>query len=261
MPPFLTSDVLLARRLEAAEAANGLAMAAGAAAAEAEPILGGCALFAGAGSPMTHALGIGMEPCTSQEFDRLEAFFHRRGSACLIDLCPLAHPSVIEEVTRRGYKVIEFNNLMLRRAEAAIEPLPPGVRITRCPPERRFEWGRLIISGFSDGAEPTPEMLAIMDAMAPADHELFAEIEGIPFGGAAMSIRNGIALLFGDSTLPQARGRGLQQALIRHRIQLAAAAGCDWVMATVLPGSASHRNYERTGFALAYMRVNVMREP
>jgi GNAT superfamily N-acetyltransferase len=257
VPPFLTSDVALARRLEAAEAANGFAMAAGSS-SEAEALLGGCALFAGPGSPMTHALGIGMDPATEEEFDRLEEFFRSRGSACLIDLCPLAHPTVVEQITRRGYKVIEFNNLMLRRAEA--EPEPPGVRIARATPERRLEWGRLVMSGFSDGAEPTPGMLAMMDAMAPADYELFADLDGRPSGGAAMSIREGVALLYGDSTLPEARGRGLQQALIRHRVTLAAEAGCDWVMACVIPGSGSHRNYERAGFSLAYMRVNVMRD-
>ena len=259
MPPFLTSDLALARRLEAAEAANGFAMAAGAN-AEAEPILGGCALFAGPGSPMTHALGIGMDPAAAAEFDRLEEFFRARSSACLIDLCPLAHPTVVEQVTRRGYKVIEFNNLMLRRAEAVAEPELPGVRIAPCPPDHRGEWGRLILNGFSDGAPLTPEMLAVLDVMAPAGYELTAEIDGRPAGGAAMSIRNGVALLFGDATLPDARGRGLQQALIRRRVNLAHQAGCDWVMATVLPGSGSHRNYERAGFHLAYMRVNLMRE-
>lgn len=259
MPPFLTSDLALARRLEAAEAANGFAMAAGARSAEAEPHLGGCALFAGAGSPMTHALGIGMDPADSAAFDRLEEFYRARSSPCLIDLCPLAHPSVVEQVTRRGYQVIEFNNLMLRRAEALPDGLPPGVRIAACPVERRAEWGRVILSGFSDGADLTPEMLALMDAMAPSDFELFAELDGQPAGGAAMSIRDGVALLFGDATLPAARGRGLQQALIRHRVRLAAEAGCEWVMATVIPGSGSHRNYERAGFSLAYMRVNVMR--
>lgn len=259
MLPFSTADHSLARRLEAAEAANGFAMAAGSR-AEAEPILGGCALFAGAGSPMTHALGIGMDVCDDAAFDRLEDFYRRRGSPCLIDLCPLAHPSVIQQVFSRGYKVIEFNNLMLRRPEAALDPPASNVVIAPCPPENRMEWARLVLSGFSDGAPLTPEMLALMDAMAPSDFELIASLDSRPAAGAAMSIREGVALLFGDATLPEARGHGLQSALIHHRIGLAASAGCDWVMATVIPGSASHRNYERAGFSLAYMRVNVMRE-
>lgn len=76
---------------------------------------------------------------------------------------------------------------------------------------------------------------------------------------AGGSIVNGVTLLFGDATLPEARGRGLQSALIRERLARAARAGCDLAMACVLPGSGSHRNYERAGFRLAYMRVNVKR--
>lgn len=256
MPPFSTADLSLARRLEAAEAANGFAMAAGAR-AEAEPILGGCALFAGVGSPMTHALGIGMSECDDAAFDQMEEFYRARNSPCLIDLCPLAHPSVIQQITHRGYKVIEFNNLMLRRP--ASQPAA-NFSISHCPPEHRGDWGRLILSGFSDGAPLTPDMLALMETMAPSDYELTAHLDARPAAGAAMSIREGVALLYGDATLPFARGQGLQSALIRHRVQLAAQHGCDWVMATVIPGSGSHRNYERAGFSLAYMRVNVMRD-
>ena len=84
-------------------------------------------MFAGVGSPLTHALGIGMNGAVSdEEFDRLEAFFRERGSPSLIDLCPMADLSVIEQVTRRGYKLIEFNNLMLKRlAHAAQSFVPP----------------------------------------------------------------------------------------------------------------------------------------
>jgi len=55
------------------------------------------------------------------------------------------------------------------------------------------------------------------------------------------------------------RGRGFQSALIAERLRQAARNGCDLAMASVLPGSLSHRNYERAGFQLIYMRVNLMR--
>ena len=66
--------------------------------------------------------------------------------------------------------------------------------------------------------------------------------------------------MFGDSTLPEARGRGWQQALIQARLALAAARGCELAGVAVVPGTASNRNYERAGFQLVYMRVNLMRE-
>jgi hypothetical protein len=53
----------------------------------------------------------------------------------------------------------------------------------------------------------------------------------------------------------------MQLALIRQRLEAAAAQGCDLATASVLPGSVSHRNYERAGFQLVYARVMVSRAP
>ena len=86
-----------------------------------------------------------------------------------------------------------------------------------------------------------------------------ARLGGKPAAAAGMSMEAGVALLAGDATLPASRGLGLQGLLVRERIARAARAGCDLAMACVLPGSGSHRNYERAGFQLVYMRVNVKR--
>jgi len=266
MIPFSTADLALARRLEAAEAANGWALANGSTSTlvEAQEIAGGCALFAGAGSGMTHALGIGMNgKLPDGEFDRLEAFFRDRGSPCLIDLCPMADLSVIEQITLRRYKVIEFNNLMLRpvgQASRPVQELPETITITPVTPERQDEWCRLIFQGFASSTEIPDSELSLMETLPYLGGDFFAELDGVPVGGAAMAIHNGVAMLYGDATLPRARGKGVQQALIRHRVELAAQAGAEWVMACVVPGTGSHRNYERCGFNLVYMRVNLARE-
>jgi len=255
MKQFSSSDIALARRLEHAEAANGFAMGRAMHGAVAESFCGGCALFAGAGSPLTHALGAGMDgPPQADEFNRLEQFFHSRGSASLIDLCPMADPALIAEVMDRGYRVIEFNNLMLRRLDN-IPPAAAGPRVAAAGEARRVEWNRLVLRGFSPTGDAGPEMIDL-----PAvGGNYFAEFGGEPLAGAAMSMFDGVALLYGDATLHHARGRGAQRALIDHRLHAAAEAGCEWAMACVLPGSGSHRNYERAGFELFYMRVNVSR--
>jgi GNAT superfamily N-acetyltransferase len=249
-----SSDMALTRRCEAAESANGFAMAAATPGAVAEPIAGGCALFAGAGSPMTHALGIGMGPVTKEEFDRLEAFFFDHGGDCLIDLCPMADVTVIEEVVKRGYQVIEFNNLMLREVLVgdAKCSVPADLRVRRVGPEQSLEWRRTVARGFSNLDEPPPDLV---DLMASLDS--FGEAYLADGGGGAMAVRDGIAMMFGDATVPEARNRGIQSALIRARLARAVALHADLAMVTVIPGTGSHRNYERAGFTLAYMRVNL----
>src|SRR5664279_1201249 len=90
---FSSADRALAFRLEAAEAANGLAIARAAnhhnPAATAQRFAGGTALFGGVGSPMTHSLGIGLNgPVADSELADMEAFFRDRGSACLLYTSP-----------------------------------------------------------------------------------------------------------------------------------------------------------------------------
>jgi GNAT superfamily N-acetyltransferase len=174
-------------------------------------------------------------------------------------LCPLADAGLIAMVFERGYRVIEFNNLMVRPvgpADAA------GLRdvVRAVTAEDYGLWCETVIRAFSAPAEPTPQMIAMADSMPFMGEAFFGDCEGRHAATAAMRLHDGVAALYGDATLEFARGRGLQQALILHRVALAAERGADWAMACVVPGTSSHRNYERCGFRLFYMRVNISRE-
>jgi GNAT superfamily N-acetyltransferase len=269
MGPLLSSaDLNLARRLEAAEAANGLATAEGLTrarpdfAAASAPIAGGRAVFAGRNSPLTHALGIGMNGAVSEaEFDQLEEFFRSRQANVAIDLCPMAHPSVAHYIETRSYGIVEFNNVMARclTSEEAFAPGAGDLYVTRAGAAEASLWIDVVAKGFLECPEPPADFLD-MFAGTPLVAECFLAFqEAMPVGAAGMFVDNGVAALFGDATLAHARGRGCQTALIQARIEAAARAGCDLAMASVLPGSGSHRNYERAGFQLVYMRVNVSR--
>jgi GNAT superfamily N-acetyltransferase len=252
------SDIALARRLESAEAANGFAMATATPGAEAESCLGGCAVFAGQGNPLTHTLGAGMDPsCDATEgFDRMEQFYFDRGSDSLIDLCPMADAAVIEEITRRGYHVIEFNNVMARPLlvhDKFYQP-PAALDIRIAGAGETALWCHTVARGFTNLDSPPEEMTSMMSSIRG-----FGQAYLAAGGGAAMSIRNGVALLSGDATVPEGRGKGVQSALIRARLAEAAGAGVEFAVACVLPGSGSQRNYERAGFQLVYMRVNLKR--
>jgi GNAT superfamily N-acetyltransferase len=266
---FSSADLGLARRIEAADAATVSAMAHALAetrpelGAAAEPACGGYAIFGGVGSPMTHAMGIGMSgPVDEAEFDRMEAFFRSRGSPSLIDLCPMADPTVVRYVQERAYRVIEFNNILVRGLESAEQfSAPPSrVLIEQVRPEQDELWTRVVARGFLEKDDVPDEFMATMSGVRGIADSFLAFLDGQPAGGAAASARHGLASFYGDSTLVAARGQGIQRALIEHRLAHFARAGCDLAVAAVLPGSASHRNYDRCGFQLVYMRVNVIRE-
>src|SRR5690349_2510532 len=109
------ADVLLSRRLEAAEAANARGCSAQPGAAFLE-IAGGCAIFVGARSPLTHAVGIGLAgPVNEREIREMEIFFESRGAAVSVDLSPLADSGLLMLFGDRGYRVTEFNNVLVKR--------------------------------------------------------------------------------------------------------------------------------------------------
>ena len=78
-------------------------------------------------------------------------------------------------------------------------------------------------------------------------HAFIAELDGTPVGTATLIARRHTGLLRGAAVLPEARGRGLHQALIALRAARASDLGCDLVVASATSGSASDRNLERSG--------------
>jgi GNAT superfamily N-acetyltransferase len=258
-----SSDRTLATRLERAEAANGLELAR--LAVEAVPgvafesIAGGTAIFAGVGSAMTHALGVGLSGQVSEEeMERLEAFYRKRGSPCLLDLCPMADDSVINFVQSRPYRVIEFNNVLARAVQPE-EIFDSSSSLRLAMPDEKRQWSHVVSQGFAEYVPVTESQIDLMVAICRDVQCWFAETDE-PVGGAAMAVQDHAALFFGDAILTGARRKGWQSLLIRERLAAAQKAGCDLAMASVLPGSASHRNYERAGFQLIYMRINLLRE-
>jgi hypothetical protein len=256
---MIHADSALARRLESAEAANARGCTASYPQAASIEIAGGWAIFAGAGSPLSHAVGMGFQGVVSEsEICALERFFRSRGARPAIDLCPLADPSLIEIFTRRGYGVTEFNNVMVKRLVGTEMVLTPRVR--RALADEADLWSHTVGHGFFDHSELTTGEMDVgraICAMPGALCYLAAAESGELAGGAALSIHDGLALLFADSTIARHRRRGFHRELISARLNEAIAQSCDLATASTLPGSASQRNYERLGFEVAYTRITL----
>ena len=246
------SDTALARRIEWGEALN----AAGS--GESIPICGGYANFAGVGSPVTHAIGLGMNgPIAAPDFDRMEDFYRSRGSAVNLDLCPHADWSLIELLGQRGYRIVECNNVLAGPVAGS-----PDARVRIAEPNEEDTWNRALIKGFFPASEITPAELDIGSRMFRLEGATawMGIVDGEPVAAAAMNTRGKLALLFADSTLEKFRGQGLHLALIRARLHAAAKLGCDLATASTAPGSGSQRNYERAGFRVVYTKLNMQRD-
>jgi GNAT superfamily N-acetyltransferase len=247
----------LARRLEAAEAANACGCTLASPDAAFLDTAGGCAIFVGADSPLTQVVGIGLQgPVSVAELDALECFFRTRGAKVSIDLCPLADPGLLTMLGERGYRATEFNNVLVKRLAATEIVLAPRVR--RAIPGEDDLWSHTVGRGFFEQGDLTTAEMDVgraIFAMPGALCYLATEDTGEPAGGGALAVRGGLATLFADSTIPAFRRRGHHRELISARLNEAIAQGCDTATATTVPGSQSQRNYERLGFEVVYTKV------
>jgi len=252
------ADAPLARRIEVAEAANSRGCSPRG--ADVFEVAGGCAIFTGADSPLTHAVGIGLNGAVGEaQIGAIETFFRSRGAKAAIDLCPLADPGLLQALAERGYRPTEFNNVLVRplaRSEIVLTP-----RVRRALAGEDDLWSYTVGRGFFDQLELTTGEMDVgraIFAMPGAMCYLGVVDTGASAAGAALAIRHGLATLFADSTIAQFRCHGLHRELIAARLNEAIAQGCDMATASTLPGSVSQRNYERAGFEVVYTKVTLV---
>jgi GNAT superfamily N-acetyltransferase len=233
----------------------------------------GVALWLGRGSPVNLAAGLGMYgPVDEMELERLEAFYHRRGAEAVISICPLAHQSLLKGLGRRGWRASEFEHVLALElgggssagwplGEPSIPGLDPGVDVRVCVPDERETWARTAAQGFSDGEPPRRGHEEFGKIMAAREEAILvlARVGGEPAGTGSLVIDSGVGWLSGDSTVPEYRRRGVQQAIQRHRLRLAREAGCDLAVTEATPGGASQRNMERLGFRIVYTHVEFVK--
>ncbi len=270
----LILDLALARRIELAEAqaavdcAEALERVRPGGVGAVERIAGGFAIYCGAGSPVTQAVGLGLEGAVSEEeVDRLEEFYRSRKEPVRVETCPLADASLIRHFGERGYRVTEFSNVMALPLRGWTSPevdgLSPaaGVTIERIGKQQMDLWTLTVSQGFSENFPVTQEILEVMKMFAlGANVEChLARVDGAVAGGATLALRQGVAGLFGASTLPAFRNRGVQTALLKERLRRAVTENCDLAACIAQPGSSSQSNVVRQGFSVLYTRVKFER--
>jgi GNAT superfamily N-acetyltransferase len=265
-------DLDLARRLEMAQAwrgihyANAQLMLRPETHSTVEEVAGGFAIYAGEGSPLNKAVGLGLHGAVTQaDLEHVERFYRSHNAAPRVSVCPLADPSLTDLLQARGYHLEMFYSILFRSlAEDSRTgvpmPVPTDVQITQATHEDADLWIRTTGQGFSGQEIPPQEDMTILSPNFYAANAtcFLAWIDGQPAGGGGMYIHQGVAEFGGASTRPAFRKRGVQTALLHARMDAAHEAGCDLALVVTAPGEESQRNVERAGFRLAYTKVVVV---
>lgn len=243
------------------------------------PLCGGFATYAGPQSPYNKVVGLGFDGVpTDAQLAAVEDRYTAVNAVVHVELSTLADPAVVERLTSRGYRLLSFEDVLVRDITSDLEDdlglvTPDDVVVLRddgSDPAAVRTWLEVVV-----------EAALHPDALGVAQHEAFsratleqaelagleagvrsylATVEGTPAGGGGVRLADGIAQMAGAGTVPRFRRRGVQTALVAARLRDAAAAGCDLAVVTTQPGSQSQANMQRMGFDVGYTRAILVRD-
>lgn len=250
------------------------------------PLAGGQGVLLGAGMFVNRAIGLALGGAvTDDDFDTLEAAAADVGVPAEVEVCPWADQSLIERISARDYRTAWFRTALARTLSPDDTPIVEpnggerepaasvdddtadgaprdraGIVIESVDDDSLAIWQDIASAGFGYVDE---SQRRVSDVFARAIHRndgetlFIAAIDGEHVGAASLTVRDGMATIGGMTTLPGARRRGVQGALIRHRLAVAAGAGCDLAVTTASPSSISERNLMRHGFQVLYTQTCV----
>ncbi|HZG88441.1 GNAT family N-acetyltransferase [Paenibacillus sp.] len=175
-----------------------------------------------------------------------------------IDLLPgRLTESVAQALILRGFIPVDQLVFMAVETAAQVDPMiPGGVRIDTVTRENAEEWIEWI--GRSTGRPVTDKH--VIDRAAPYFYRsdfvnYMLTIDGQPAAMGSLFIRDQEGYIANDYTFESFRGRGLQLALLRHRLKEANARGVERVYTDVEFGSVSHNNMARAGFQTVFLNT------
>jgi len=174
---------------------------------------------------LNRALGAGtIADATPRLLERIERFYRSIGKPPRIAIAtgcvPLAQMRLLE---RRGYAPVDGSTALiyvydLRRPPAA--PEVPGLTIEPVGPDLASIYSR---TGFESFRERGPQFVQIIEALVRSRRRglraFLGRIDGEPAATGMLFDVRPIGGLGNGSVRPAFRGRGLQKALIAHRIR------------------------------------------
>lgn len=208
----------------------------------------------GAGFYVNRAFGLGVDrPIDVDEFERLEARSAFVGVDAAIEMTPTTKPGLRLSAAARGY-VRDGSVSAMRHRLNHVDELPIDASLVIETAARQLAvWQHTSAEGWANGAGASrraSDAYAAAAAVVDGDGFVLARDagDGRPVGCASVTVNDGVATLGAMTTLPDERRRGVQAALIHHRLRLARRLDCDIAVTTAAPGGVSERNLLRHGF-------------
>lgn len=271
------------RRLEAAEAATVLALVnalAGTGCTDpvpsAVPLASGFLVITGARRYVNRAVGVTLDELSPDDVDTIVHHYTDADLPAAVQMSSWAPVTTVSALSAAGFAPAWSRSMLAADLRDPITPslsaLPApsashGLEIVKVGADttRAAQAADVMVDetrGTGDDRTTSDEFMAA-DLHAPGTTQFLALVDGQPVGCASLWVVDADGVRTGwlgaAATIPSARGRGVQTALVRHRLQLAADAGCDLAGATASVGSTSSRVLRRCGLALVQEQWVVQR--
>lgn len=199
---------------------------------------------------------VGLDGDSLGLLEELLPWYQQVGRTCRVELHPQAAvPEVLAHLADRGFALVDTSCLLAMRAT---DIGPPSARV----PVRRAQ--RQDLDAVFDLWELDGEPISAELRQARADAQLAPEfpihlalLEGRPAAMATTYRSHGFAWLSNAITAPDHRRQGCHIALLEHRLWDCRRSGCRWAITDTTFGSVSHRNAERAGMRVAFLRLGL----
>jgi hypothetical protein len=229
--------------------------------AQCEPFDGGAFIAFGPGRFVNRAMGLGLgdnEPPAT--IAALIEFYEARALPPSLEVCPWVDDTLVAALGAAGFRTERFRSVYAHDL-IDLPPLDADATIVAESPSTAV--GRRAV--LADDAPVGTAARSVSDeycdaaASAPNANDLVALVDGQVAACGSLVAVDGMAVLGGGATAAVHRRRGLQSALLIHRLHLAVSLDCDLAVATALPAGQSARNLERLGFVQLYTQAVMTR--
>lgn len=243
----------------------------------ATPLGSGVLVLSGAQRYVNRAVGVTLDELTRRDVDALVRHYAAAGLPAAVQLSSWAPAGTVARLGAAGFVPSWCRSVLAVDLRSA--PVPPTADRpgATSPDVEVVEVGNssalhaaaadvMVAEALAAGSDRgTSDEFMAADRVARGTTQLLALLEGRPVGCGSLSVMRTAAGTTGwlgaAATVPDARRRGVQTALVRHRLRLAAEAGCDLVGVTASVGSTSTRVLQRCGFAVVQDQWVVQRLP
>ena len=203
----------------------------------------------------------GLRSEDASQLDAIIDFYQSRDRKAQFEIVPsFVDQNLLKSMAERGYYQSGFHNSLymeprLFGVNEAVDSA--SIRIEDLQEDQFELYAAIHCRGFGlpdSGIAPVAQNNKVLFER-PGWRFFLAYYEAIPAAVGVMFMKDRTASLTFAATLPEFRGKGLQQALLKHRVAEAYRNDCGLVVGQCAFLSQSHRNMERIGMKLGYVRT------